>query len=312
MIFLLTLAWPLILVSLIAYAIYWIKQHNPSVNYKELDNKNVIITGASTGIGEQIAYEIAKGKANMLITGLEDDLLSQIATKCKQLGCKSIEYIALDLSTTSNSKLFVEKCLSTFKDGKINYLFLNHAYIGPYKEWINKNNLNEFEKNMDKNMKLTEITMPINISSHIMISTLLYKYLEENKSSLIYTASLAGYGIQPYVSVYSASKHGARAFFENWRLELNMNECKMSITICKLALVATKASAPAIPILSQSVSSRAADPNYVAKRIIAGGQMKLRYVYAPFMDAVSTCVISKISKTMYSAITCKANYRRFW
>ena len=293
------------------YAIYWCYIHNPSLDYNALRNKNVILTGASTGIGEQMAYELAAGGANLLITGLEDRLLQTVAEKCKKIGAPSVQYIALDLSKTENCRKFVTKCLSTFKDGKIDYLFLNHALIGPYQEWINPKNCDSF--NIDKNINLIERTMPININSHMIIATLLYKQLEDNKGKLIYTSSLAGYGIQPYVSVYSASKHGISAFFENWRLELDMNKSKMSITICKLAMVGTRAALETAGlILNPSLVKKAANPNYVARRIISGGQKRLRFVYAPFGDAIAVEIIKKISTWVYMKIGCMANYNRFW
>jgi len=305
----------LLLVSLFAaiilYALYFIYVHNPSLNYKQLNGKNIILTGASTGIGEQMAYELAKGKANLIITGLEQNLLQSVATKCKQLGASSIECIAIDLSSTSNCRRFVEQCLSIFKSGQIDYLFLNHALIGPYQEWINARNLASFD--VEKNIGLIEKTMPININSHMIISTLLYPYLERNSAKIVYTSSLAGYGIQPYVSVYSASKHGISAFFENWRTELAINTSKVSITICKLAMVATNASiSTAGPVLSEAIVQRAASPNYVARRIISGGQHRLKFVYAPFLEGMAVGFVSKISTTLYTAITCKVNYGRFW
>ena len=296
---------------IILYGVYWCYIHNPSINYKELQGKNVILTGASTGIGEQMAYELASGKAKLIITGLEDKLLKTVAAKCMKLGATSVEYIAMDLSTTENCREFVKKCLSIFKDDKIDYLFLNHALIGPYQEWINLKNSNSFD--IDKNIKLIEKTMPVNINSHMIIATLLYRQLEKSKGKLIYTSSLAGYGIQPFVTVYSASKHGISAFFENWRLELSMNKSNMSITICKLALVGTRSALEtAGPILSDSLVKRAASPKYVAKRIISGGQNRLKFVYAPFGECIAVCVITTISKWVYMKISCQANYGRLW
>ena len=48
-------------------------------------NKIVWITGASSGIGEATAYRFAQEGATLLLTALEDDLLAQVAKRCKEL-----------------------------------------------------------------------------------------------------------------------------------------------------------------------------------------------------------------------------------
>ena len=301
----------LLLFIIIIYALYWCYKHNASLNYKILRNQNVILTGASSGIGEQMAYELAKGGCNLIITGLEQNLLESVAQKCKALGATSVNRIAIDFSPTQNCRKFVSKCLSIFKDGKIDYLFLNHNCGLPYKEWINIKNADTFD--IDKNIDLVDKVIPININSHMIIATLLYKQLETSQGRIIYTSSLSGYGIQPYVSVYSAAKHALSSFFENWRLELDMNKSKMSITICKVALVATETGMKnTAGILSDSIVKNAANPNYVATRIISGGQKRLRFVYVPFRQALGTSIIIRISMWLYMKITCKVNYNRFW
>eukprot|EP01083_Nonionella_stella_P094539 265268_1 len=298
------------LASVCYWVVHWIYKHNTSLDYKAFCNKNVIITGASTGIGKQMALELAKGGANIIITGLEDSLLSSVAKTCKTIGAPSVEYIALDLSTTTNCRTFTHKCLSTFKDGTIDYLFLNHLSPCPYEEWINMQNMNTFDTT--KSIDMLNKTMSVNMNSHVIIATLLYEYLERSQGQLVYVSSLAGYIVSPYVAIYGGCKHAMSAFFENWRTELEIRQSNMGITICILSLVATKSALAVRNILPDSVVKRAADPNLVAKRIIAGAQKRLQIVYAPFVETVAMIMINKISATLPKWITCKLNYGRCW
>ncbi len=61
--------------------------------------KNVIITGASTGIGEQMAYHYARLGANIVITAWREQQLQKVIGKCRKIGNKNGEYdyISLDM-----------------------------------------------------------------------------------------------------------------------------------------------------------------------------------------------------------------------
>ena len=61
-------------------------------------NKIVWITGASSGIGEATAYRFAQEGASLLLTALEDDLLEQVANRCKELGAPDARALPFDIS----------------------------------------------------------------------------------------------------------------------------------------------------------------------------------------------------------------------
>ena len=246
----------------------------------------------------------------MIITAPNKDLLDQVAEKCKKLGCNSVKCIAIDLSTIDNCKSFTNKCISHFDDKRIDYLFLNHV-IGHYSEWINNRNLKEFD--MNKRLNNINNMLHINVTAYISIATLLYEYLEENNGRIICVSSFAAYSNGPYTSIYAASKRGVSTFFENWRIELLMNKSNVSITICILSLVATKAAMTAVKgILSESTVKRAANPNDIAKQIISGGQARLKYVYCPFNDIFGACLLQRIAPSVMTMISCYMNYKRLW
>eukprot|EP01084_Bolivina_argentea_P312023 540166_1 len=291
------------------YSVYWIWKHNPILQTKELKNKNIIITGASRGIGEQIAYECAKAGANLLITATNKSSLETVKQKCIQLGCKSVKTIPIDLANINNCKALAKECLSEFSE-TIDYLCLNHV-IGHYSEWINNCNTNTFDINSNLNKMNTILS--VNVSAYIAIATLLYPILEKCNGRIICVSSFAGYSIGPYASVYAASKHGISSFFDNWRVELLMNKSNVSITICILSLVATKSALSAVKnILPDTILKGAANPNDIAKQIISGGQARLKYVYAPFTDIFIACSMQRIVPSIMTMFACYINYKRFW
>ncbi len=86
--------------------------------------KNVIITGASTGIGEQIAYHYARLGANIVITARREQRLQQVIERCRDVGDEDGKYyhISLDMADKEaplNLVKYAEKVL-----GNIDYVVL--------------------------------------------------------------------------------------------------------------------------------------------------------------------------------------------
>ena len=78
----------------------------------DLENKTFLITGASSGIGCAIAYELASKGANLIISARRIEQLKRVAEKSKQLGAGKIYIFPLDLSNPEQIdrlELFIER-----------------------------------------------------------------------------------------------------------------------------------------------------------------------------------------------------------
>lgn len=85
-----------IAIVVLAYAIYsfW-EPFDPET----VKGKNVLLTGASTGIGEQMAYEFAKLGANLIITARREGRLREVIAKCEQINPNAkYQFFAGDMS----------------------------------------------------------------------------------------------------------------------------------------------------------------------------------------------------------------------
>ncbi|KAG9343120.1 hypothetical protein JZ751_014092 [Albula glossodonta] len=67
----------------------------------------VLVTGASTGIGEQMAYHYARFGAQIVITARRENVLRDVAERCLELGAQSAIYIPADMSNTSDPERVV-------------------------------------------------------------------------------------------------------------------------------------------------------------------------------------------------------------
>ena len=159
--------------------------------------KNVIITGASTGIGEHMAYHYAQLGANILIMARREHRLQKVVENCRKFGHKDGKYyfISLDMmDQTAPDRLikYAEKVL----DG-IDYLVLNHVLEYHVGDWLgSRENFTELEK-----------TFTINFNAYVGIASQALPHLELRQGSIIVMSSVGGKMPMPRFASYTASKH---------------------------------------------------------------------------------------------------------
>ena len=70
----------------------------------------MLVTGASSGIGADIAYHYARMGANVVITARRENLLQNVIEKCKELGHKDAKfgYVVADMSSKNDTKRVIE------------------------------------------------------------------------------------------------------------------------------------------------------------------------------------------------------------
>jgi NADP-dependent 3-hydroxy acid dehydrogenase YdfG len=90
-------------------------------------SKKVFITGASSGIGEYVAYAFAKRKANLGLVARRADQLNKVAEKCQQLGGTTMVY-ALDVSDADKCKKAAQEFIAEY--GGIDIVFANAGISG--------------------------------------------------------------------------------------------------------------------------------------------------------------------------------------
>ena len=85
--------------------------------------KRVLVTGASTGIGEQLAYHYARLGARLVITARREHVLKEVVKRCREVGSKDGDYhfMAADMSDMTQTKAVIKVHthvrVSLFKEG---------------------------------------------------------------------------------------------------------------------------------------------------------------------------------------------------
>ena len=169
-----------------------------------LYNKNIIVTGSSSGIGLSITKALLKNKANVL----------GISRRIPNFSNKNYHHIEFDLSKVESE---YEKLRKLIKDRTIDGLISN-AGTGKLAslENFSPKQISEFIK--------------LNLNSHIIITRLLLPYFKKiNNGFLIYIGSEASYKVGKYGSLYSACKFGLRGFVKSIRIETSLNNIKVTL-----------------------------------------------------------------------------------
>ena len=170
----------------------------------DLKRKSVIVTGASKGLGFEIAKNFVKSGANIMICSRN---LKEIKKSCQRLNLikkkgQKIIYSSTDISSYDQVKILVRKTLKNFK--KIDILVNNAGIYGP-KGNIESTNWSEWEK-----------TIKINLLGSIMLCReVIPHFKKNNKGKIIQLSGGGATSPLPSISGYAVSKAGIVRFIEN-------------------------------------------------------------------------------------------------
>ncbi|XP_035835289.1 11-beta-hydroxysteroid dehydrogenase-like 4A isoform X2 [Helianthus annuus] len=184
---------------------------------ENLAGKVVLITGASAGIGEHLAYEYAKHGARLALVARREKVLGVVAEKAKELGSPDAIVIKADVSKLEDCKRFVDETINHF--GKLDCL-INNAGIGKVGLFEDQQCINDQTSVMD-----------INFWGSVNATHFALPYLRKSKGRILVIGSVAGWFNTP-----KASKAAQQSFFETLRLELAPD---IGVSIMNLGLVDT-------------------------------------------------------------------------
>ncbi len=173
----------------------------------ELKSKVIVITGASEGIGRQIAFRLAKENGKLALLARDEKKLSESCEEAIKLGAIQAKGYVCDLRKTDELESVVKKIISDF--GKVDVL-INNAGI-----WQKVRPIDEISR------EVVDDVISTNLSALIHVTRLLLPTLRTRKeAAIINVVSKSGLVAQVGQSVYTASKYGVRGFTEVLKVDL--------------------------------------------------------------------------------------------
>jgi len=189
-----------------------------------MENKVAIITGASSGIGEATAKELARSGIKVMLAARREDRLVQLKNDIIASGGLA-EYRVTDVTSQDDMHSLAQATLETY--GKIDIL-INNAGIMPLSILRNRK-VDEWDRMIDVNIK----------GVLYGIAAVLPHMEEQNEGHIINVSSVAGHEVLPSGAVYSGTKFAVRAITEGLRKELRPDQ-NIRTTIISPGAVATE------------------------------------------------------------------------
>ena len=177
-----------------------------------IENKVVIITGASSGIGEETAKVLAQNGAKVVLIARREERLKKLAS---EIGENAI-YLKADVSNSDDMKAAVMLAKETF--GKVDALFAN-AGVMP------AGNMSELK--VDDWMSMVNINIIGVLQS---MAAVLPEFIAQKSGHIIVTSSAAGTRSVPGNAVYCGTKHFVRAMLDSFRMETVMEGTNIHAT----------------------------------------------------------------------------------
>lgn len=178
-----------------------------------LNAKNIIITGATSGIGKASAYQFAEMGANLILTGRRVERLEAIKTDLVEKFDVSIRIVDFDISDYDACVGFV-----TSLDQEVDVL-INNAGLALGTDAVfdlKKEDVDQmFSVNVNGLLALTRLISP--------------KMKERNSGHIINIGSTAGHEAYAGGVVYCATKHAVKAISESTKKDLHGTNVRVSI-----------------------------------------------------------------------------------
>ena len=172
----------------------------------EIQNKVVIITGASSGLGEATAKRLAASGAKLMLAARREDRLKELVAAIAQTG-GTANYLVTDVTDRAQVEALAKQTLSTY--GRIDVL-INNAGLMPLSP-LDQIKVEEWDQMIDVNIK----------GVLYGIAAVLPMMRQQKSGHIINLSSVAGHKVFPGAAVYCATKFAVRAISEGLRLESN-------------------------------------------------------------------------------------------
>ena len=181
-----------------------------STHFKD---KVVWITGASSGIGEALAYKLSASGASLVLSSNEPERLREVRDRCANKAVHLV--LPLDLAEWESLAQKAEDALRRFD--RVDIL-------------VNNGGISHRSLAKDTVLDVDRRVMDIDYFGHVALTkSLLPSMLARRSGHIVVTTSLAGLLPVPYRTAYCAAKHALHGFFDTLRVELWDDNIKVTL-----------------------------------------------------------------------------------
>ncbi len=237
----------------------------------KITSKVIWLTGASSGIGEALAYELSKKNVKLILSARRKDELERVKGNCDTLAQANIRILPLDLAESSTLKLITDAAIQMF--GHIDILINNGG--------ISQRSLAKLTM-VEVDRRIMEVDY---FGTIALTKYLLPHFLKRKSGHYVTVSSVMGLIGTPFRSGYAAAKHALHGFFDSLRAEMWKESKSIYVTMICPGWVRTNITMNALigdgSELRQmdSTTDSGLDPKVVAVKMIQAIESKKREVY---------------------------------
>jgi uncharacterized protein len=198
---------------------------------------SALITGASSGIGEQFAYALARERCTLALTARREDRLQAVAARARNLGAPGVSMFPADLGQRSAPGQLYREVVS--KGLKIDILINNAGFgtRGRFDHLALEREMEQIDLNINALVALT----------HLFASDM----IAARRGTIVNVASTAGFQPVPYMATYGATK----AFVQSFSLALHHELAGTGVHVMALCPGATRTEFQAVARNGDTVPS---------------------------------------------------------
>ncbi|QNH63859.1 SDR family oxidoreductase [Hymenobacter sediminicola] len=194
-----------------------------SVKLKKLSQQTIVITGASSGIGLVTARMAAKAGARLILAARSEDALRQLTSEIRQAGGRA-DYVVADVSKPEDVQRLAQEAATRY---------------GGYDTWINNAGVSIYGKLEQVPVEDMRRLFDVNFWGLVNGSLEAAKHLKGKGGAIINVGSILSEVTAILQTIYSASKHAVKGFTDGLRMELEMDEAPISVTLIQPSAIDT-------------------------------------------------------------------------
>ncbi|WP_321384018.1 SDR family oxidoreductase [uncultured Enterococcus sp.] len=173
---------------------------------QDLNDKVVVVTGGSAGLGEKICYEAARQGAIVVVCARRINLIGKVKEQCEALSGKEAHSFQLDIADPENVEHVIERINNEV--GTVDIL-VNNAGFGVFDDFL------------AADMTVARSMFNVNVLGMMVFTQkIAIQMAESGQGHIINIASMAAKMATPKTSIYSATKFAVLGFSNALRLEL--------------------------------------------------------------------------------------------
>ena len=179
-----------------------------------IEGKVIVITGASSGLGEAAARHLSALGALVVLGARRRDRIEALADELNRAGGQALA-VPVDVADCGQVEAFVAAALQAF--GRIDVL-INNAGLMPNSP-LERRKVADWDRMID-----------VNIKGVLYGIAAVLPHMQQRKSGhIINVASVAGHKVRPGITVYAATKHAVRALSDGLRMEVKPYNIRTTI-----------------------------------------------------------------------------------